>query len=390
MQSLNVSVNPIILKWARERLGLSIDSVAKFLKKDPSIIIQWENGESKPTYVQLEKLSYQLYKRPLAVFFFPTPPDEPEITKSFRTLPDIEIQNFIPDTYLALRQAQSMQLALKELSNDINKSEKKIFSDIIVENLEDVISICSEIRSYLNISIEEQIKWMNVDTALKNWRKLLEDSGIYIFKRSFKQKEISGFCLIDIEFPIIYLNNSTSQNRQIFTIFHELAHILLKVNGMTKADDSYINILAGMNRNIEYFCNQFAGELLVPSQHFNLNIKQFHEFNDAAIYKLADIYKVSREVILRKLIDRKLVDGSIYESKANIWAKEFENNRKGKKGGDYYSTQITYLGDKFLKLVFSKYYEGSFSIDQVADYCNLKVNNIDNLEHYFMNKMANI
>jgi hypothetical protein len=46
------------------------------LKRKPEEVEAWEAGESAPTYPQLEKLAYQIYKRPLAVFFLPTPLDE--------------------------------------------------------------------------------------------------------------------------------------------------------------------------------------------------------------------------------------------------------------------------------------------------------------------------
>jgi transcriptional regulator with XRE-family HTH domain len=64
-------VNGQVMEWARIRAGLSIEDVASAFKKTPSDVEAWENDASSPTYRQLEKLSYQLYKRPLALFYFP-------------------------------------------------------------------------------------------------------------------------------------------------------------------------------------------------------------------------------------------------------------------------------------------------------------------------------
>ena len=69
-------VNPQVLKWARESSNLSIDEVTIKLKKSTDIIEAWENGADSPSYAQLEKLAYDVYKRPIAVFFFPKPPKE--------------------------------------------------------------------------------------------------------------------------------------------------------------------------------------------------------------------------------------------------------------------------------------------------------------------------
>jgi len=51
-------------------------------------------------------------------------------------------------------------------------------------------------------------EWKDVDTALKKWRKAIESKGIYVFKEAFHLDDISGFCIYDYEFPVIYLNNS--------------------------------------------------------------------------------------------------------------------------------------------------------------------------------------
>ena len=74
-------INPDILKWARERSGYTVEAIATALKKDVSIVNDWESGERALTYVQLEKLADK-YKRPIAIFFFPEPPEEPNIAEN--------------------------------------------------------------------------------------------------------------------------------------------------------------------------------------------------------------------------------------------------------------------------------------------------------------------
>src|SRR5438128_1859509 len=128
-----VGVNPKVLQWARERAGYSLDDVAEKLKKSTDVIEAWETGDQAPTYGQLETLAYTLYKRPIALFFFPEPPSEPEPNRSFRTLPASEIRSLAPDTRHAIRQAQAMQISLMELGLGANPSERLIFRDIRLE-----------------------------------------------------------------------------------------------------------------------------------------------------------------------------------------------------------------------------------------------------------------
>ena len=383
-------VNPKIIQWARERARYSLESVAVKFKKDVSVIEKWESGEDFPTYSQLEKLA-EIYKRPLALFFFPEPPLEAEEKQEFRTLPDFEIENLAADTIYALRQAKAMQLSLQEINNGINPSTKKIFQDISVSSSDDLRILAEQIRNYLNVTLEEQLTWNDQETALKKWRSAVEEAGIFIFKRSFKQREISGFCLIDIEFPIIYLNNSTEKSRQIFTIFHELAHILLQTNGITKSDDRYINSLQGENKYIEIFCNKFAAEFLLPNHVFSEIIREtVVNVNDKIISKISSDYKVSREVVLRKLLDNNLISQKEYTLKVNEWYSEQvgkSQDKNKKSGGNPYANQATYLGENYLKLVFNKYYQGQYDIERVADYLNIKkVATVEKLEQYLLDK----
>ncbi len=377
-------LNPKILKWARERAGYTLEDISGKLKKDIKLLENWESGSKTPTYSQLEKLAYSYYKLPIAIFYFPEPPAEKDLKKEFRTLPDYEIDNLKPDTRFALRQAQAMQMDLEELNDGINRANYKIFREIKINLSINITNFSAEVRDYLGVSLDKQISWKDNDNALKKWRTIIEEKGIFVFKRSFKQEEISGFSLIDKEFPVIYLNNSTTKTRQIFTLFHELAHILLHTNGITKKDDSYINVLKGEEKEIEVFCNRFAAEFLVPSGDFEKNLSQ-NAWDDESIGKLAKRYFVSREVICRKLLERKLVSQEYYEKKKGEWADDYKKNKENRSGGgNYYDTQTTYLGEKFLRLAFGRYYESKCTIEELADYLNVKVKSVSGLEEKLM------
>ena len=44
------SINPAILKWARERAGLSLEDLAIAMKRDPDELRMWENGQKSLSY----------------------------------------------------------------------------------------------------------------------------------------------------------------------------------------------------------------------------------------------------------------------------------------------------------------------------------------------------
>ena len=191
--------------------------------------------------------------------------------------------------------------------------------------------------------MDEQLEWGDAILALKHWRETFENNGIFVFKDAFNYDKISGFCLYNKEFPIIYLNNSMPETRQIFTLFHELAHLIFGVGGIDTLDDRFLGRLSPGDKQIEVFCNEFAGKFLVPDNHFDSQIYGC-EINEEVISSLAERYSVSREVILRKLLDRNIIDRRFYQEKAEEWIEIAKESRRRGGGGNYYYKKISYLG----------------------------------------------
>ncbi len=106
---------------------MSVEDVAEKLNKRPDDVSNWETGADAPTYVQLEKLAYEIYKRPIALFFLPEPPNKHRPQSEFRTLPEFDLKNLASDTFLHIRKAHAYQIALYELFDGKNPAERKIW-----------------------------------------------------------------------------------------------------------------------------------------------------------------------------------------------------------------------------------------------------------------------
>ena len=384
-----IPVNPDVLRWARETLRLSQGEVARRMKKNVSDIEAWERGEASPTYIQLESLAYDIYKRPVALFFFPEVPEEEAVEQSFRTLPEQELQRMPSRILYLLRRARVFQLNLAELYDGVNPASRQILRELDFAPSVDVSEMAEQVRAYLGIDLAEQQSWDDADDALKRWRTVLEDHGVFVFKDSFNppgkkkvdgvESTFSGFCLYDTDFPVIYVNNNKAKNRQIFTLFHELAHLLMHTGGVDTRQDDYIEYLTGDNRRIEVLCNQFAAEFLVPSGDFRARLagKPIH---DRAIAGFAELYGVSRETILRRLLDWGRVSQQEYEEKTRKWRSE--RKQRGGSGGDYYLNRGAYLGEKYIEAVFGNYHRGRISIEQAADFLGEKTRNVSGVEEW--------
>lgn len=370
-----VPINAVVLRWARESANLLVEDVAQKMNKSPDAVEAWEKGDDSPTYVQLETLAYTVFKRPVAVFFFPEPPEEVTPKKSFRTLPESEVEELAPTFLRVFRRAQAMQINLEELTDGQNPASKKMIQDLTFDIHGDIREMVESVRKYVGVSLDDQVAWTNDEEALDGWRRAVEDKGIFVFKEAFRDNEISGFCLYDDEFPVIYINNSMPKTRQIFTLFHELPHLLFKTGGVDKENDAFLRRIKGDNRRIEVLCNRFAGEFLVPKYDFDKVIVGV-QINEQAVEKLAKRYNVSREVILRKCLERRLVDHAYYEEQSQRWIKEARERAAERVGGNYYSNKAAYLGPNYLSLVFKNYYQKRFSVNQLAEYLGVKVTSI--------------
>jgi len=375
-----VSLTPSVLKWARESANMTTADVAARLKKAVGLIEAWESGEDAPTYSQLETLAYEVYKRPLALFFMPAPPDEPKPRAEFRSLPDGDLSHLSRETAFLIRKARAFQSALIELYGDRNPVVEPIWRQVRVKLRGDVVQQAARIRQVLGVSLDDIARQGDDDSALKLWRRAIERGGIHVFKESFKQREFSGFCLWHPEFPVILINNSTTKTRQVFSLLHELAHVLCDRSGISRFDNRGIDELPQPDRAVERFCNALAGEILVPVADFAVVAGAFapEKASDEQFAALAARYRVSRSVILRQFVERGAVTMDFYLAKDREWAGQLR--KAGGAGGSYYNTQGSYLSEQFLREVVSRYTRRLLTKTEAADLIGVKPRNFERFE----------
>ena len=344
-----IPITPSMVTWARKRAGYSIEAAATQFKK----IAAWEAEDENvfPTYPQLEEMAKK-FKVPVAAFFFPEPPDLPPISETFRTLPDAQFEEIEPRVRLLLRKAKALQISLAELNGGRNPAERLITRDLQFASDVAVDEMATVVRDYLGVSIAQQCEWADPDTAVENWRGTLSDAGVFVFKDQFRADRYSGFCLYDDEFPIIYVNNTTAKQRQIFTLFHELAHLLFHTSGIDTNADDYLPFLAGEARRIEIICNRFAGHFLVPNDAFQEAVAG-KNISEATARELAAHFNVSWLVIYRKFHDRDWISNQEYTQALGRQGDEWE----GVTGGNYYNNQLAYLGRKYIGMALREYYQ---------------------------------
>lgn len=172
-----------------------------------------------------------------------------------------------------------------------------------------------------------------------------------------------------------------TDSRQVFTLFHELGHLLFHSGGIDFRSREITGSFQGYYLNIEVSCNRFANEFLVPQDVFD-SLKP--ERSEAHFQRLADYFSVSREVILRNYLDRGFVDNQYYDQMSAKWIAQAKERKEESAGGNYYYSQKAYLGERYIGLVYRKFYQNEITIDNVAEYLNVKVKNLPTFEYLVM------
>ena len=122
---------------------------------------------------------------------------------------------------------------------------------------------------------------------------------------------------------------------------------------------------------------------MVPDKNFDLLIGD-KKFKIEEVEILSETFKVSREVILRKFLDRQIISKSYYDQKVGEWINQLSGTKKD--GGNYYYTQIAYLGNDYVNIALKQFYQNKFDEVKLADYLNIKPKNLEKFQDKFLRR----
>lgn len=318
-----VDVNPNIMVWAREEMGMQLEHVAEKQKLDPSDLSNWETSGIAVPFGTLESLAKQ-YKRQTSVFFLSTTPAKTKKPKDCRNL-GVSAGKYSSDSLLAIRRTERYLDVAQEISGSPYWDERynwlKKFDEIEV-NEKNTIEIISEL---FHSEIDDISKTHIPQVAFRKWRAAIEEKlGIFIFQFPMNETEIDGFSYAFDNYPYaIVINNRNSAARKIFTIFHELFHIIQRMpcacdTGLS--DDK--NQLA-----TELECNSFAGNFLVPTS----KLDRADSMEEISL--LARNLGVSAETYLRRMYEESMVSKKQFYEFLNLIKIEYRKYVKPKSNG---------------------------------------------------------
>ncbi|MBK9248465.1 MAG: ImmA/IrrE family metallo-endopeptidase [Ignavibacteria bacterium] len=368
----SIMVNHQVLIWARDSIAMSRNQASEKTKISSKRLVQLEEGEKQPTLDELKELS-KAYKRTLATLLLSIAPKEKPLPTDRRTVDSTEIGNFHEKTILAVRKARALAHSLLELKQDAGiQPTRFIYSASIMETAKEV---ARRLRKKWNLEEIRGIK--NINLALEAYIEKVEFFGIAVFQLSLTQDNLRGFSIVDDVLPIIGIKRGAEQpTAKIFTLFHELAHILLKDGGLCDLSEN-------TNQLIEKWCNAFAAEMLMPTDELLqmdivLKMKRKNEIIWAKkdLIELGNYFHVGPLSILRSLLECNLTTSEFYKEKHKAWNKPTFGKAKNSEGRNIAKETFKEKGRAYITLAFSAYDQNRIDIKDLSDFLGVKLSTI--------------
>ena len=368
-KSVKALITPEVLKWAREkRIKLEIDYAAKKLKIDSARLEAWECGTEQPTFAQLKKIA-KLYKTHISIFYLPEPPTDFQPLTDYRVLPE----HFAIDEEQIYRlnanivEAFERREMLIELYELLEEPPPDV--PLNVDRHDSLRQTAQKITEFLEFNRTQLQHANDPYAALKFWKQAVEAKGILVCQTSVNThlsvelETARGFCIAQRPFPVIVVNPKDSPYGRIFTLIHELVHIVLGESAIQNTD---FEATPPSNLDpIEVFCNQVAAEVLVPEDELLeiVNLEMFEE----DLSGTSKFFHVSPEVIMRRLLTLGKISRHDYRTYRNRQLAKYKDT-PARTGGaaPYHNRLLNTSGEYFARTAFTAYYEQKITRAELA------------------------
>lgn len=372
------NANPGVIRWAREAASLDLPEAARRLGVKAERLTAWETGKLQPTFNQLRALG-RVYRRPSAFFYLAEPPPERGDVQDFRRLPESDEHGYTAELRFAVRRARYRREIAMTLLAELGEEVPTFgLTGTAADTAED---IARRIRDQLGVPLETQSSWTDHYAALRAWISAAERIGALVFHVSNVPPTVfRGFSLSETPLPVVAVNGKDSPRARIFTLFHELVHLALRRGGLCDFHED-----TDIGGRLEAFCNQAAGEALVPTDNLlNQSSVRTHrgtEWTDAELQTLSRTYHVSREVVLRRLLTVGRTTRAFYQRKRKQYQEEAATATA--QGGflQFYRRVIRDNGQAFTSLILSAYRAEAITARDASHYLgDIKVMHLADIE----------
>lgn len=289
--------NSETLKLVRNYYGSSQSAFAKKLNITQSKLSQLENGE-KPIDETLLNYLRDDFKEAFFLNQFIVPSQQLYYRKLASTSKSV---------------VSKFEARLTIVSGVI----KKLLDDIEIPQ-SNILSIDAENFNFNFEYIAEQVRLKigHLRGSIKDIVELLEKNGVIIhfFEYDFIQESSNKFDGVSTYVdgvPIIFINNKIPNSRKVFTIAHELGHLVMHFDYIITPD-----------RDIENEANKFASAFIAPKNEVK---GDFKGFNLKKLFALKSEWKMSAAAILYRAKEIGNINEDWFK-KCMLWLSKYRKN----------------------------------------------------------------
>lgn len=304
MAATLVPITPEVLDWAIDESGYSRAEVADAADVDVSALEAWLTGEAQPTTTQTRRIAGKLHRQ-FAVFLLPAPPAGEALSVRFRhPLGTREARELNPTERRYLRRARRLQEAESWLVGELRWERARVPELSLNAGVE---SAAMAVRDLLGVTIDAQQAWPSASVAFDEWRAALEALGVVVMQFALGQNSCRGFSLWDERAPVIAVNTAWRDEARIFTLFHELGHLVTRTNSACATAP----LASSAGDPAERWCEAFASAALIPEVALGA---VDHVGDLGALSALARRFRVSVRATAIRLIALERASWKLYES----------------------------------------------------------------------------
>lgn len=344
--SHRVKVAPKVISWA-----VAYSRREEYLRDKYPKLADWESGTVHPTYKQLRNFAKDA-RVAHGYLYLTEPPDLRPDIPDMRTVGNAPVNDPSPDLVDTIFDCQMRQDWFAGFAEAGGLSELEFVGSFRITDSQD--DAATAMRQVLGFGINQRNT-----ISRQGYRKTLvdkiEEAGVLVMidgvvgndtSRPLDISEFRGFALSNRLAPVIFVNANDSLGAQIFTLAHELAHIWLGQSAISAPDGP-----ADPSHESERWCNAAAAEFLVPIQELRQVIGDDNPIE--SIDRLGRHFKVSDQVILRRLEAARIIDRQTYRLQyGHAVARARRAGATASGGGNFYANLLTRVSRRFAESLY--------------------------------------
>ena len=374
------SINRDRIRWCANERGVSLDQVASEAGVPPKAFIKLMDEGAGLTFAQLRKLA-DYFGRGALFFLDEGPVDEERVhTVQYRTLTN-QKPELSPSIRKLIERVERQRELYLDLRDELHAEDFPAFRPLDV-SVNQPATAAASVRAWLRLE---------PTNTFDTYRAAIEAKGILVFRSNgysgrwqiAKDSPILGFTLYSDVCPVIVVKKVRSEAQQVFTLMHELGHLILH-RASSIDDDADMHSHVGHERE----ANAFAGHLLVP----DAMLTQVRDDEQPAAVEHLDTWLaayrqrwgVSGEVILRRLLDTGRLTQDRYTAyRAYVRGLVFDDEDSGGNRAYRHREPKHIFGDMFVRTVLSAFGARRITATKACSYLDgLKLSDLRSLERH--------